>query len=336
MRRTRSHASVAERFEIPLVAGLIFIAVAVAPGALLGAAYVESSYVTMPGGLDADSSKVHRVTFLDDGRVLVDDGRIVAASELTPLTVDPPTHQQATNNWVAYAWGTRDCFWQPWPPWFVCESNFRALVGYWNIPAAPQNTANVLLYIFNGMQPTGASSLPLIQPVLQWGFNGAFGGQYWSVASWHVWGSDQDEFAYSTPIENINTDTYDTVHGGIGWQSQSGPDHNWGITSTLIDVNRYCGIYWACPATTLTATMPNSELGYLTVVLEGYHRHPPNPSHFLHWCTQLPSDIFFTQLRTVHTDGTLKGADMDGTVVNMPCAGLTVHIHNEQTVDIHT
>ena len=65
----------------------------------------------------------------------------------------------------------------------------------WVVPAAPATNNNQLFYMFNGIQ----SSTMIYQPVLQWGNNGAFGGNYWCVASWYADGQGGAAF-HSNPV----------------------------------------------------------------------------------------------------------------------------------------
>jgi hypothetical protein len=61
--------------------------------------------------------------------------------------------------------------------------NIDYLAGTWVVPTNP-STPGALNYLFNGIEP--ANRQWILQPVLQWGSNGSFGGDYWVIASWIV------------------------------------------------------------------------------------------------------------------------------------------------------
>ncbi|HTJ10704.1 MAG TPA: hypothetical protein VL547_01705 [Dinghuibacter sp.] len=77
----------------------------------------------------------------------------------------------------------------------------------WTVPNPPTTTAdNQLIYIWNGMEP-GYMQGSVMQPVLQWGSNmdaqgnnNGFGGPFWSISNWYVWGNSG---AYTTPVTHI-------------------------------------------------------------------------------------------------------------------------------------
>ena len=60
----------------------------------------------------------------------------------------------------------------------------------WRVPPNPRTADGQLIYLFNGIQ----NSTMIYQPVLQWGSNGAFGGNYWCVASWYADGQNGHAF----------------------------------------------------------------------------------------------------------------------------------------------
>jgi hypothetical protein len=74
--------------------------------------------------------------------------------------------------------------WKCWLSWHNGDKdhlieNFRA---HWKVPSEPLTKSSQVIFIFNGIQ----NSDWILQPVLQWGDNGKFGGGYWVVASWYV------------------------------------------------------------------------------------------------------------------------------------------------------
>jgi hypothetical protein len=73
--------------------------------------------------------------------------------------------------------------------------NIDWMYGTWTVPENP-TTGGAVIYLWNGVEPNPYGNL-VIQPVLQWGYNGAYGGEYWVIASW-IWQSD-GTMTYSTP-----------------------------------------------------------------------------------------------------------------------------------------
>lgn len=50
------------------------------------------------------------------------------------------------------------------------------------VPRPPATPDQSLIYLFPGAQNARMSTI--LQPVLQWGSNGRFGGEFWTIASW--------------------------------------------------------------------------------------------------------------------------------------------------------
>jgi len=87
-----------------------------------------------------------------------------------------------------------------WELSLASTDNIDDVAGYWHVPAPPAESG-ALVFLFNGIEPTGGNWI--MQPVLQWGNNGNFGGNYYTFASWLV-GPESSGIAYvSNPI-NVN------------------------------------------------------------------------------------------------------------------------------------
>jgi len=92
-----------------------------------------------------------------------------------------------------------------WKAWAQYENSqgVNFVSGKWNVPSSPQDTNDgQLLYYWNGVEPDDSSAV--LQPVLQFGFSPAGGGNYWAMASWYV-SSDHGAF-YTTPYECNTSD----------------------------------------------------------------------------------------------------------------------------------
>ncbi len=76
------------------------------------------------------------------------------------------------------------------------EIHTTKLSSDWTVPKAPSSNDGQIIYMFDGTQNCICGNAFILQPVIQWGYNGAFGGAYWVYASWYC---DSNCF-YSTPI----------------------------------------------------------------------------------------------------------------------------------------
>ncbi len=214
--------------------------------------YSGSSYVPTPFG-EAPSSCVYDVgnasTVYSNGTIVYANGtrKTPPPCGSAPISVglgaNPDTQAIhppfPTNNWVEDAnW----CYCPTVPPAISLSD------GYWNVPPAPGRNDGQVIYLFNGMQPSSSSG-PIIQPVLQWGNNGYYGGAYWEAVSWFY--SSTSNYMYSTPIRVSSGDQIYGLMAGSSCNSSTGAC-NWRILtedtnipkSTYIDVGSYA-MYWA-------------------------------------------------------------------------------------------
>jgi len=67
--------------------------------------------------------------------------------------------------------------------WDDVNHNVDSLESSWIVPTKPSQDGSVL-YLFNGIEPSSQNYI--LEPTLQYGFNGYFGGNYWTIASWLV------------------------------------------------------------------------------------------------------------------------------------------------------
>lgn len=123
------------------------------------------------------------------------------------------------------------------------SDNLDWLSGTWTVPPAPAASGG-LIYLFNGMEPSSQNWI--LQPVLQYGNNGYFGGNYWVIASWLV---GPNNYAFYSPAERVNPgDTiYGTTYitsdasGKLGWEVWAQDDktgaYTWITASTT-------GLHW--------------------------------------------------------------------------------------------
>jgi hypothetical protein len=112
----------------------------------------------------------------------------------------------------------------------------------WRVPPHPYTQNGQLIYIFNGIQ----SATMIYQPVLQWGNNGAFGGNYWCVASWYADGQGGAAFHSSPTTVNVN----DLLIGIMSETGKSGSNFNYtcffqGIPNSVLNITNQPELTWA-------------------------------------------------------------------------------------------
>ncbi|KAH9483356.1 hypothetical protein JR316_0005462 [Psilocybe cubensis] len=128
----------------------------------------------------------------------------------------------------------------------------------WSVPNVPENVDGQLLYIFNALEPQSFDGI--LQPVLQFGVSPAGGGNYWSVASWWLYGSD----VFATPVTPVSVGQ--TLVGVMTLQSTS--------TSGGSTSYNYNSVFTGIPASSLSITSPE-ELTITFEALEIYGASGP-------------------------------------------------------------
>ena len=173
--------------------------------------------VPTPGGY-RHRSLVHRIehgNVLDcrDGhhRQLDPAGRMVADYGVIPMrpggdplisaSVQVPTERTAASSYLYPGHVTR-----------IQVAGFDAgvqcsLKATWQVPCAPDRASGQLIYLFPALQNTAW----IFQPVLQWGYSGAGGGDYWAVASWYADGLTGPAFH----TDAVRVEVGDTLVGSI-------------------------------------------------------------------------------------------------------------------------
>jgi hypothetical protein len=101
------------------------------------------------------------------------------------------------------------------------SDNLDEVAGYWFVPSNPSSNGG-LVYLFNGMEPKTQNWI--LQPVLQYGNNGYFGGNYWVIASWLV---GPNGYAFYSPAERVNPG--DKIYGVTFMTSQGSGKLNWEV-----------------------------------------------------------------------------------------------------------
>jgi hypothetical protein len=166
-------------------------------------------------GARADKSCIHQVpdgaTVASDGTVRV-NGRVVA--KWLPCSVDVVPHKRPgapvstsrieDDSAVAFPKG-------PCPaPHGTCAGFFDGLQSAWTVPASP-TSSGALIYLFAGV--ASSDGVTTINSVLQYGNNGIFGGNFWSVSSWYV---SKNNVFFTDPVRFSPGDTISAGLFGAG------------------------------------------------------------------------------------------------------------------------
>jgi hypothetical protein len=188
-------------------------------------------WLQVPGAL-ASPNCVHQIPtgarVSDDGQTGSDvtlNGQLIAHYDACPETSIPTRHPVQDpgtgNGWVEAS---------QWDVSLKSLDDIDYLYGTWTVPSIPE-TYGALIYLFNGIEPSGGGWI--IQPVLQYGDNGQFGGDYWVLASWLVH-SNTDYFV-SSPI-GVNPG--DTIFGSLWESSISGGTLGYDVDATDRSTNQ--------------------------------------------------------------------------------------------------
>lgn len=120
----------------------------------------------------------------------------------------------------------------------------------WHVPPLPSRYDGQLLYWFNGLVPGDLGGI--LQPVLQYGFSPAGGGQFYAIASWWLIGND----VFHTGITQVSPGTFLQGQMRLTGTSTSGGVTTYNYSSTFVGV----------PASTITA----STTGVLSWAYEAF------------------------------------------------------------------
>jgi hypothetical protein len=123
------------------------------------------------------------------------------------------------------------------------SDNIDYMAGNWTVPSDP-SANGALIYLFNGIEP--ASENWILQPVLQYGSNGAFGGNYWVIASWLV---GPNNYAFHSPAETVHPGN--TLSGYTKLTGTTGSDLDWKVQAKDTTTGAYTwitartnGLHW--------------------------------------------------------------------------------------------
>jgi hypothetical protein len=145
------------------------------------------------------------------------------------------------------------------------SDNIDNMNGIWTVPSNPSSNG-ALIYLFNGIEPSTQNWI--LQPVLQYGSNGYFGGDYWVIASWLV---GPNKYAFYSGPETVYPG--DSIFGITEITGTSGGSLDWKVEASDLSNGAYSWI-----------TVPTSGLHWTWAyagVLEAYN---------VTSCSQFPSN----------------------------------------------
>jgi hypothetical protein len=181
-------------------------------------------------------------------------------------------------------------------------AQFDQLEVSWSVPSEPSNQGgSPLIYFFpsvqnqNPMNEGWSGEMLLLQPVLQWGNNGVFGGNFWTFSSWGVWGCNEQgvNCQYGNANPPLQVSVGDSLTGLLE-QTNGFPDlASWYVQAYSSGLNEYVSFSFE----NIPASWPKFTYAQMGV-LEAYgntHGTVPNYTGTI-CCNNLPSsgNINFT------------------------------------------
>jgi len=128
----------------------------------------------------------------------------------------------------------------------------------WAVPTNPTGTDGQLLYLFNGMEDGIAH---ILQPVLQFGNNNAWGGYYWTINNWYASCATCQAY-YATPA----TVSAGTLLQGVIQQVGNSTSSGYTYTSSFANQSIFNAL--------TVFNVP--QLQYLYETMEAYGMQQPN------------------------------------------------------------
>jgi hypothetical protein len=158
-------------------------------------------YILTPKGVFAHKTCVHSLEKGDQvdhaGNIRKNDGTVQVVSACAYPEIPGHMQMQTQSQGVQPA---TDNGWTEYAYWFA-PSAVGVFQNDFHVPEAPGNFDGQLIYIFPGMQGGGA----IIQTVIQYGNNGGWGGQYWTLNTWAGGGGEYNGNYYSGNVISVST-----------------------------------------------------------------------------------------------------------------------------------
>jgi hypothetical protein len=182
--------------------------------------------------------------------------------------------------------------------YFNGADRYRSDSAAWQVPAAPlgsfpRDTFRIY-FAYTGLESLRPHDL---LPALQFGYNGRFGGPYWTIASW--WVTDTTAY-YSTPD---SVAAYDSVAGAVTATGCSNGTCAWKVST--VDRTR-------SDTTTYSVSSDSDSYGWV-------YGGAVDADSFTS-CSQFPSPgVFFRQIQLHDTAGSVSGNWNTGQLSDAPC-----------------
>lgn len=177
--------------------------VAKTPGATMASAYVNTPVGRLP------ASCVHGI----EPGARVSRAGLVTRTDGSTYTIDlcgAPSARSSARARGPFQVPSADSGWVE-TSFEYAPDYFSKMVGTWTVPAVPVASSfnsNQSLFTFPGLMDVDY----ILQPVVQYGPNGHFGGDYWVAASWHC-AQTARTCSYSNPQIAVNVG--DQIQGTI-------------------------------------------------------------------------------------------------------------------------
>ncbi|KDR70782.1 hypothetical protein GALMADRAFT_144277 [Galerina marginata CBS 339.88] len=138
----------------------------------------------------------------------------------------------------------------------TAASQITSFTTVWPVPSTPTSWNGQLLYWFNGLVPDSFDAI--LQPVLQYGVSPAGGGEYYSIASWFVVGSN----AYHSSLTRVSVGQQLT---GVMTLNSISSTYNWnsiftGVSASSLSISTAEVLDWAYEALEIYTTSIPSNL----------------------------------------------------------------------------
>ncbi len=164
-----------------------------------------------------NASDVHAIP----NGIVVDDDAIIAEEGKKLL----PIYDTSTNPPGIGAWN-EDAYWDS-------TTAVTSFTGLWTVPSAPtaSYSGEQVVYLFPAIQDARPAN-QIVQPVLQYGFDGSIGGSYWLLSAWNCVGT-----TCSHSMNTVQTTAGHTIQGSMTksgniWTTTA-TDQNLGQSATM-------------------------------------------------------------------------------------------------------
>lgn len=211
------------------------------------AAIEHPNWAQLPGELIRpdcvhEIPKGARVEIGKDGNLTGDvtlNGELIAHYDACPEKAIV-TRQHALPQGVAQAQAKTGNGWvedDQWNAPLGSSDNIDYMAGNWTVPSYPSEASSQVIYLSNGIEPS--SHKWFMEAALQYGFNGAFGGNYYSIATWLM----NSSTAYYSSPEYVNPG--DSLSGYTQMTGESGNTTYWEVLIVDNSSGYYSeGSYW--------------------------------------------------------------------------------------------